>query len=220
MKFTAILQCPVLYSIYSFVYICIYIVTACSVAYSILSGHLFLPAIFVLWFLMSFGAKSFVSLCLLPLLYELPQQTFLPDFDSQIQVEWRVVVSSSLLGQARVRDPLGFIIRRVVSFAATCQYQWLPRCVTVSLLIFIACHRQLQSHQFCNRSSSFENATTADPLSQRFNCWNQHWNWSWSQTIAGHVREQCIANTPWIAGETDLATYHTRSIATQNTGQD
>lgn len=70
---------------------------------------------------MSFGAKSFVSLCLLPLLYELPQQTFLPDFDSQIQVEWRVVVSSSLLGQARVRDPLGFIIRRVVSFAATCQ---------------------------------------------------------------------------------------------------
>lgn len=34
----------------------------------------------------------------LPLLYELPQQTFLPDFDSQIQVEWRVVVSSSLLG--------------------------------------------------------------------------------------------------------------------------
>lgn len=29
MKFTAILQCPVVYSIYSFVYICIYIVTAC-----------------------------------------------------------------------------------------------------------------------------------------------------------------------------------------------
>lgn len=48
MKFTAILQCPVVYSIYSFVYIFIYIVTACSVAYSILSGHLFLPAIFVL----------------------------------------------------------------------------------------------------------------------------------------------------------------------------
>lgn len=132
----------------------------------------------------------------------------------------RVVVSSSLLGQARVCDSLGFIIRRVVSFAATCQYQWLPRCVTVSLLIFIACHRQLQSHQFCNRSSSFENATTADPLSQRLNCWHQHWNWSWSQTIAGHVREQCVTNTPWIAGETDLAAYHTRSIATQNTGQD
>lgn len=46
MKFTAILQCPVVYSIYSSVYICI--VTTCSVAYSILSGHLFLPAIFVL----------------------------------------------------------------------------------------------------------------------------------------------------------------------------
>lgn len=58
---------------------------------------------------MSFGAKSFVSLCLLPLplVYELPQQTLLPDFDSQIQVEWRVVVSSSLLGASKGARPVG-----------------------------------------------------------------------------------------------------------------
>lgn len=77
---------------------------------------------------MSFGAKSFASLCLLPLplplLYELPQQTLLPDFDSQIRVECGVVVSSSLSGQARVRDPLGVIFfGGLFHSAATCQYQ-------------------------------------------------------------------------------------------------